>query len=52
MWSCSIHDPEAAIEYAQPVLKPLPQRSAIASTGDARLFGRKPRTTVGWKGLD
>ena len=47
---CSIHDPEAALEYAAR-LRPL--RDAL---GDAleivmRVYFEKPRTTVGWKGL-
>ncbi len=47
---CSIHDPAAAMEYAQR-LRPL--RDAL---GDAlelvmRVYFEKPRTTVGWKGL-
>lgn len=47
---CSIHDPDAAREYAQK-LKPL-----IDELGDdlciiMRVYFEKPRTTVGWKGL-
>ncbi len=47
---CSIHDPEAALEYGE---KLLPLRTAL---GDAllivmRVYFEKPRTTVGWKGL-
>src|SRR5690606_27976595 len=47
---CSIHDPAAALEYAER-LRPL--RDAL---GDAleivmRVYFEKPRTTVGWKGL-
>jgi 3-deoxy-7-phosphoheptulonate synthase len=47
---CSIHDPEAAYEYARR-LKPV-----VDATGDAlviamRTYFEKPRTTVGWKGL-
>ncbi|WP_411833116.1 3-deoxy-7-phosphoheptulonate synthase [Pseudoxanthomonas mexicana] len=47
---CSIHDPDAAMEYARR-LRPL--RDAL---GDAleivmRVYFEKPRTTVGWKGL-
>ena len=47
---CSIHDPKAAIEYAQ-------QLAAIAAELSERLYiimrvyFEKPRTTVGWKGL-
>jgi 3-deoxy-7-phosphoheptulonate synthase len=47
---CSIHDPEAGVEYAKR-LKPL----ADAHRGDLKIVMRtyfeKPRTTVGWKGL-
>jgi len=47
---CSIHDPEAALGYAQRL------RGIAKSTSDAmvvvmRAFFEKPRTTVGWKGL-
>ncbi len=47
---CSIHDPEAALEYARR-LQPL-----AAELGDQlfllmRVYFEKPRTTVGWKGL-
>ncbi len=47
---CSIHDPVAAIEYAQR-LKPL--RDALAGELEIvmRVYFEKPRTTVGWKGL-
>jgi 3-deoxy-7-phosphoheptulonate synthase len=47
---CSIHDPEAALEYA----------SRLASLREAlsdqiylvmRVYFEKPRTTIGWKGL-
>ncbi len=47
---CSIHDPEAALEYAR--------RLAIVSRDVAdrcfiimRVYFEKPRTTIGWKGL-
>jgi 3-deoxy-7-phosphoheptulonate synthase len=47
---CSIHDPEAALEYARRLL---PWREKLA--GELCIFMRvyfeKPRTTVGWKGL-
>ena len=47
---CSIHDPVAAIEYAQR-LRPL--RDALAGELEIvmRVYFEKPRTTVGWKGL-
>ncbi|MCP9439344.1 MAG: 3-deoxy-7-phosphoheptulonate synthase [Nitrospira sp.] len=47
---CSIHDPEAALEYAQklkPVADALRDRFLIIM----RTYFEKPRTTVGWKGL-
>ena len=44
---CSIHDPEAALEYGRR-LKAVKDRLA----GDLmRVYFEKPRTTVGWKGL-
>jgi len=47
---CSIHDPEAALEYAA-----LLRRAAQDLTEDLfivmRVYFEKPRTTVGWKGL-
>lgn len=47
---CSIHDPEAAIEYArrlQPLREALGEDLLILM----RVYFEKPRTTVGWKGL-
>src|SRR3989442_4910622 len=47
---CSIHDPEAAYEYAdrlKPVADTLRDRLLIIM----RTYFEKPRTTVGWKGL-
>jgi 3-deoxy-7-phosphoheptulonate synthase len=47
---CSIHDPKAAIEYAQ-------RLKAVRDTLEKdlvivmRVYFEKPRTTVGWKGL-
>jgi 3-deoxy-7-phosphoheptulonate synthase len=47
---CSIHDPEAALEYADKL-------AAIAPSLEKelcivmRVYFEKPRTTVGWKGL-
>jgi 3-deoxy-7-phosphoheptulonate synthase len=47
---CSIHDPEAAMEYAR-------RLRALASEVEDRLllvmrvYFEKPRTTIGWKGL-
>jgi 3-deoxy-7-phosphoheptulonate synthase len=50
MGPCSIHDPDAAIEYAR---KLKPQRDKYADTLEIvmRVYFEKPRTTVGWKGL-
>ncbi|MBL7249000.1 3-deoxy-7-phosphoheptulonate synthase [Alloalcanivorax sp. C16-2] len=47
---CSIHDPKAAMEYAERLKK------LAADVDDAlflvlRVYFEKPRTTVGWKGL-
>ncbi len=47
---CSIHDPEAAIEYANR-LKPLADKYADDLVIIMRVYFEKPRTTVGWKGL-
>lgn len=47
---CSVHDPEAAIDYAKKL-------KAVADELDKdllvvmRVYFEKPRTTVGWKGL-
>ena len=47
---CSIHDPQAALEYAQRL------QASIAQFGSElflvmRVYFEKPRTTIGWKGL-
>jgi 3-deoxy-7-phosphoheptulonate synthase len=47
---CSIHDPAAAMEYAQR-LQPLRVRYADTLEVVMRVYFEKPRTTVGWKGL-
>ena len=47
---CSIHDPNAAIEYAQRLL-PLCQKYTKELLIVMRVYFEKPRTTVGWKGL-
>jgi 3-deoxy-7-phosphoheptulonate synthase len=47
---CSIHDPSAALEYAQ-LLKPVADRLARDLLVVMRVYFEKPRTTVGWKGL-
>ncbi|WP_428822234.1 3-deoxy-7-phosphoheptulonate synthase AroG [Enterovibrio baiacu] len=47
---CSIHDPEAAVEYAKK-LKPLREKLKGQLEIVMRVYFEKPRTTVGWKGL-
>lgn len=47
---CSIHDPEAAMDYAQR-LKAVKDRLADDLLIVMRVYFEKPRTTVGWKGL-
>ena len=47
---CSIHDPAAALEYAQR-LKAERARHADTLEVVMRVYFEKPRTTVGWKGL-
>ncbi len=47
---CSIHDPEAALEYAAR-LKKVRQRLSDDLLIVMRVYFEKPRTTVGWKGL-
>ncbi|MCC7261982.1 MAG: 3-deoxy-7-phosphoheptulonate synthase [Candidatus Latescibacteria bacterium] len=47
---CSIHDPEAAREYARR-LNELRQEVADRICVVMRVYFEKPRTTVGWKGL-
>ncbi|MES2476497.1 MAG: 3-deoxy-7-phosphoheptulonate synthase [Verrucomicrobiota bacterium] len=47
---CSIHDPEAAIEYAE-MLKAEAKRLEKDVLVIMRVYFEKPRTTVGWKGL-
>ena len=47
---CSIHDPDAANEYAErllPVAKSVSNRALVVM----RVYFEKPRTTVGWKGF-
>ncbi len=47
---CSIHDPEAVMEYAEKLLKEANRlRDDIQII--MRVYFEKPRTTVGWKGL-
>lgn len=47
---CSIHDPDAAIEYAGRLAE---QRRRLGDRLEIvmRVYFEKPRTTVGWKGL-
>jgi 3-deoxy-7-phosphoheptulonate synthase len=47
---CSIHDPEAALEYARRLRG---ERDRLAADVEIvmRVYFEKPRTTVGWKGL-
>jgi len=47
---CSIHDPKAALEYANRLAQ---QRALHAGELEIvmRVYFEKPRTTVGWKGL-
>lgn len=47
---CSIHDTEAALEYAQK-LKALSEQLKDQLYIVMRVYFEKPRTTVGWKGL-
>ncbi|NQY33072.1 MAG: 3-deoxy-7-phosphoheptulonate synthase, partial [Coraliomargarita sp.] len=47
---CSIHDPKAAIEYAER-LKPLAEKHSKELLVIMRVYFEKPRTVVGWKGL-
>ncbi len=47
---CSIHDPDAAIEYGSHLLKMAEQHKAELKIV-MRVYFEKPRTTIGWKGL-
>ena len=47
---CSIHDPVAAMDYAQR-LKPLRESLQGSLEIVMRVYFEKPRTTIGWKGL-
>jgi 3-deoxy-7-phosphoheptulonate synthase len=47
---CSIHDPEAALDYARQ-LKPIAERLEGKMLILMRAYFEKPRTTVGWKGF-
>lgn len=47
---CSIHDPDAAIEYAERLSK-LAKKVSDQLFIIMRVYFEKPRTTIGWKGL-
>lgn len=47
---CSIHDPKAALDYAQR-LKALHDKYQNELLIIMRVYFEKPRTTIGWKGL-
>ncbi len=47
---CSIHDPDAALEYAAKLAR-LAERLSDELVIVMRSYFEKPRTTVGWKGL-
>ena len=47
---CSIHDPDAALEYAEK-LKAIADEVASRVIVVMRAYFEKPRTTVGWKGF-
>ncbi len=47
---CSIHDPKAALEYGQRLVK-LREKYKKNLEIVMRVYFEKPRTTVGWKGL-
>ncbi len=47
---CSIHDPDAALKYAEKLKKLKGEISDVFKVV-MRVYFEKPRTTVGWKGL-
>ena len=47
---CSIHDPKAALEYGERLVK-LREKYKNSLEIVMRVYFEKPRTTVGWKGL-
>jgi len=47
---CSVHDPDAALEYAQR-LALLARQVSDTLLLVMRVYFEKPRTTIGWKGL-
>jgi 3-deoxy-7-phosphoheptulonate synthase len=47
---CSVHDPDAALEYGERLLEVVPElRSDLLIV--MRVYFEKPRTVTGWKGL-
>ncbi len=48
---CSIHDYDAAIDYATRLVRDQDASSPTISIVVMRVYFEKPRTTVGWKGL-
>lgn len=47
---CSVHDPEATVEYAERLAR-LSEEVSDQILPVMRVYVEKPRTTVGWKGL-
>lgn len=47
---CSVHDVDAALEYAERLMR-VSERLSDALLLVMRVYFEKPRTTVGWKGL-
>jgi 3-deoxy-7-phosphoheptulonate synthase len=47
---CSVHDPEAAIDYAQRLSARAKELDDVLCVA-MRVYFEKPRTTTGWKGL-
>jgi 3-deoxy-7-phosphoheptulonate synthase len=47
---CSVHDPEATLEYAERLAR-LARDVADELVVAMRVYFEKPRTTIGWKGL-
>ena len=47
---CSIHDPDAAVDYARKLAK-LSKELEDQLFIVMRVYFEKPRTTIGWKGL-
>lgn len=47
---CSVHDPEAALDYARRLAAVVPDLAGELAIV-MRVYFEKPRTTVGWKGL-